>query len=287
MLKQYSRLLIGAAFALATTLIMSLAAAATKYTAQFVSIEQIVLTQYLICTLLMLPWLARKGITTLKTERPLLHLIRGFSGWLCFYTYYLALKQIPLGEASLLRNSAPLIVPVLVLLWLKYKMPLINWLPVILGFIGIGFVLKPDGGSANPWHLVAFTSALALTVSIVTTRVLTLTEPTNRILFYYFTLSLLFSLPLALSNWQPIPLVSVPFLLGISLSIWLIMWLYTQAYSYAKATIIAPLSYFGVLFAGLLGWLFWQQVPDMMAVIGAVLIIGGGIGSVWLGRESN
>lgn len=287
MLKQYSRLLIGASLALATTLIMSLAAAATKYTAQFVSIEQIVLTQYLICTLLMLPWLTRKGITALKTEKPLLHFIRGFSGWLCFYTYYLALKEIPLGEASLLRNTAPLLVPVLVLIWLKYKMPLINWLPVLIGFIGIGFVLKPDGDSASSWHLVAFGSALALTVSMVSTRKLTLTEPTNRILFYYFSISALFSLPLALSNWQPIPIICLPFLLGISLSIWGVMWLYTKAYSYAKATVLAPLSYFGVLFAGLLGWLFWAQVPDMMAVIGAVLIIGGGIGSVWFGKESN
>lgn len=287
MLNQYSRLLTGAAFALATTLVMSLAAAATKYTAQFVSIEQIVLIQYLVCTLLMLPWLARKGISTLKTDKPFLHLIRGLSGWMCFYTYYLALKEIPLGEASLLRNSAPLIVPLLVLVWLKYRMPWLNWLPVGIGFIGIGLVLKPDGNAFNPWHLIAFASALTLTVSIVSTRVLTLTEPTNRILFYYFSLSALFSLPFALSNWQPVPLISLPFLAGISLSVWGIMWLYTQAYSYAKATIIAPLSYFGVLFAGLLGWLFWQQVPDMMAVLGAVLIIGGGIGSVWLGKERN
>ena len=128
---------------------------------------------------------------------------------------------------------------------------------------------------------------MLLAVSIVTTRELTLTEPTNRILFYYFSLSALFSLPLALVDWQPINPVSVPLILAISLSIWCIMWLYTKAYSYAKASVIAPISYCGVLFAGLLGWLFWQQVPDMMSIIGAVLIIGGGIGSVWLGREKN
>ncbi|WP_428034419.1 DMT family transporter [Amphritea sp.] len=284
---QYSNLLLGAALALATTLVMSLAAAATKYTASLVSIEQIVLVQYLICTLIMLPWLGRKGISALKTEKPGLHLARGLSGWLCFYTYYLALNEIPLGEASLLRNSAPLIVPLLVLIWLKYRMPLFHWLPVVIGFIGIGLVLKPDGSHFNPWHLAAVASAILLSVSIVTTRMLTLTEPINRILFYYFALSALFSLPLALSQWRPVPLASVPLMIGISLSIWCTMWLYTKAYSYAKATVIAPISYFGVLFAGLLGWLFWQQVPDMIAVVGAALVIAGGIGSVWLGREKN
>ncbi|WP_417227988.1 DMT family transporter [Amphritea sp.] len=287
MLSQYSKLLLGASFALATTLVMSLAAAATKYTAAFVSIEQIVLVQYLLCTLIMLPWLGRHGVKALKTDKLGLHLIRGLSGWLCFYSYYLALNEIPLGEASLLRNAAPLVVPLLVLVWLKERMPLINWLPVIIGFIGIALVLKPEGNEFNPWHLVGVASAILLSVSIVTTRELTLTEPTNRILFYYFGLSALFSLPLALADWQPVAWVSVPLMLAISLSIWVVMWLYTKAYSYAKATVIAPISYFGVLFASLLGWLFWQQVPDMMSVMGAMLIIGGGIGSVWLGREKN
>lgn len=284
---QYSKLLLGAAFALATTLVMSLAAAATKYTAGFVSIEQIVLAQYVICTVIMLPWLGRKGLTALKTEKPWLHLARGLSGWLCFYTYYLALNEIPLGEAALLRNAAPLMVPLLVLIWLKYRMPLLNWVPVMVGFIGIALVLKPEGSHFNPWHIAAVASAISLSVSIVTTRVLTLTEPTNRILFYYFALSALFSLPLAVSDWQPIPLISVPLMIAISLSIWCTMWLYTKAYSYAKATVIAPISYFGVLFAGLLGWLFWQQVPDMISIMGAALVISGGIGSVWLGREKN
>ncbi|SEQ10349.1 Threonine/homoserine efflux transporter RhtA [Amphritea atlantica] len=285
--QQYSNLIRGAALAMATTLLMSLAAAATKYTAGFVSIEQIVLVQYGICTLMMLPWLGRKGLRVLKTEKPWLHLIRGLSGWLCFYTYYLALNNIPLGEASLLRNAAPLMVPLLVLMWLKYRMPLLNWLPIVIGFLGIALVLKPDGSRLNPWHLAAVASCLLLAVSIVTTRVLALSEPTSRILFYYFALSALFSLPLALASWQPVPLASVPLMIGISLSIWCTMWLYTKAYSYAKATVIAPISYFGVLFAGLLGWLFWQQVPDMISVIGAALVISGGIGSVWLGREKN
>ncbi|MDO6562115.1 EamA family transporter [Amphritea sp. 1_MG-2023] len=287
MLSQYSKLLLGAAFALATTLIMSLAAALTKYTAEQISIEQIVLAQFICCTCVMLPWLSRHGLSAIKTDKPGLHLIRGLSGWLGFYSYYLALNEIPLGEAALLRNAAPLIVPLLVWVWLKYRLPPINWLPVIIGFIGIALVLKPEATPFNPWHLAGIASAVLLSISIVTTRVLTMSEPTNRILFYYFALSALFSLPLALVDWQPIALTNLPSLLAISVSIWCTMWLYTKAYSYAKATIIAPISYFGVLFAGLLGWLFWQQLPDIMSLIGAALVICGGIGSVWLGREKN
>lgn len=287
MATQQSRLLLGASLALATSLVMSLAAAAIKYTAGFVSVEQIVLAQYLICVAVMLPWLWRKGPTVLKTERPLLHLIRGAAGWLCFYSYYLALDAIPMVDAALLRNAAPLCVPFVLLAWQGYRMPWLNWLPILIGFVGIALVLKPDGSNLNIWYLVAFGSAITLAGSIVTTRVLTGSEPTNRILFYYFGFSAVCSLPLAIINWQQVPLFTLPLMLAIGLSIWIIMWLYTRAYSYAKASVISPISYFGVVFTGILGWLFWQQVPDIIAIIGAALIITGGIGSVYLGREKD
>lgn len=280
-----SRLLIGAAFAMATSMVASLATAATKYTAVFVSVEQIVLVQYVVCLLLLLPFILVRGAGTLRTKQPGVHFIRGMSGWLCFYSYYLALDKIPLVDASLLRNAAPLCVPLLLFFWKGFRMPLLRWMPVFVGFLGILLVLRPQGGGLSLWHLVALGSAVTLAVSIVTTRALTLTEPTSRILFYYFSISAGCSVPLAVSNWQSIPLFTLPLMVGIGLSIWLTLWLYTLAYSYAKATVISPISYSGVLFTGLLGWLIWGQVPERSAIIGSVLIILGGLGSVYLGRE--
>jgi len=207
------------------------------------------------------------------------------SGWLCFYTYYLALDKIPLVDASLLRNAAPICVPLLLFFWKGFRMPLLRWLPVFIGFFGIVLVLCPQGTSLSLWHLVALGSAVTLAISIVTTRVLTLTEPTSRILFYYFSISAFCSIPMAISNWQSIPLFALPMMAGIGLSIWLTLWLYTLAYSYAKATVISPVSYSGVLFTGLLGWLFWNQVPEISAIVGSVFIIFGGIGSIYLGWE--
>jgi drug/metabolite transporter (DMT)-like permease len=270
---------------MATSMVASLATAATKYTAAFVSIEQIVLVQYVVCLLLLLPSILVRGAGTLRTKQPGVHFIRGLSGWLCFYSYYLALDKIPLVDASLLRNAAPLCVPLLLFFWKGFRMPLLRWLPVFIGFFGIVLVLRPQGGGLSLWHLVALGSAVTLAVSIVTTRALTLTEPTSRILFYYFSISVCCSVPLAISNWQSIPLFTLPLMVGIGLSIWLTLWLYTLAYSYAKATVISPISYSGVLFTGLLGWLIWGQVPERSAIVGSVLIILGGLGSVYLGRE--
>lgn len=276
---------LGVLFAVGTSLCMSLAAALIKYTSAMVSIETIVFAQYLICVSVMIPWLLRNGFSALKTDYPGLHLVRGLSGWACFYCYYLALNYVPLVDAALLRNSAPLCVPVLLLLWKGIKIPGPRWLPVLIGLAGVLLILKPGSEGLSFWHLVGFGSAIALAGSMVTTRFLTLTEPNNRIIFYYFAISTLTAAPLALINWQPIPTEAWLPLLLIGLSIWLVMWLYTQAYRYAKASVISPLNYLGVVFTGFWGWVFWQQIPDDMAIIGTVLVFAGGLLAMYLGRE--
>ena len=284
-MSKQSQAYLGGAYALATSIVVSLATAATKYCAASVSIEQIVFIQYLICVVIMVPSIHRRGFATLKTSNVKLHLARGISGWLCFYTYYLAIDRIPLVDASLLRNGAPICVPIILFLWKGYRLPLLRWLPILIGFIGIAMVLRPQGGTLSFWHLIGLCSAVTLAGSIVTTRSLAVSEPTANIIFFYFCFSAVLGLPLALKHWQPIPLYTLPYLIGIGLSIWLTMWLYTKAYSYAGATVISPISYCGVLFTGLLGWMFWDQIPSGSALIGALLIISGGISSVYLGGD--
>lgn len=277
---------LGAFYSVSTALVMSIAAALIKYASSMVSIEIIVAAQYIICVTFMLPWLMRKGVNGLKTEHLNLHIIRALCGWACFYTYYLAIAHIPLVDASLLRNAAPLCVPFLILIIHKVHISWIRWIPIAIGFMGIGLILKPDGSSLNIWHLVGFGSAITLAGSIISTRMLTRSEPTNRVLFYYFGFSALASIPLAIINWQPVPVQALLPMLMIGLSIWLTMWLYTQAYMYAKASIISPLSYCGVVFTGFWGWFFWDQLPDWLSFAGVILVIGGGIGSVILGAKA-
>lgn len=275
----------GAGYALATSLVMSLAAVLIKLAAASISIEMIVFFQYLLCVIAMLPWLKQKGPGMLRTQHVWLHLVRGLCGWGCFYAYYLALEKIPLVDAALLRNAAPLCVPLWLLIWHGVRLHWLSWLPLLLGFIGIGLVMQPEGAGLSGWHLIGFVSALTLAGSIVTTRELTRTEPVNRILFYYFLISALASLPLAVANWTPVHFEDLLYILLIAGSIWLTMWLYTRSYSLAPASIIAPLSYFGVVFTGFWGWLIWNQVPLPLTWVGIALVITGGAGSVWVGSH--
>lgn len=275
----------GVSLGIFTVLIGSCVAAIGKQLTAQVDISAIVLFQYLICFLFTLPWLFRNGRQGLQTEYPWQHAIRGISGCACFYTYYVALKYTPLVDASLLRNTAPLIVPLVILLWLRIGIPRQRWIPLILGFIGIAVILRPGQQGANVWHLVALSSGAGLAISMVMTRVLAQKEPENRILFYYFLISLLFVVPFFIVNYQPIPLSALPWLVLIGVAMYYTFVLYTRAYSYVKASVLAPTSYFAVVFAGILDWLVWQHLPDGWTVAGILLVVSGGILVLVLGQD--
>lgn len=282
-----SKVGLGVLLTLLTALLMSFVAAAIKYISPIVSIEMIISVQYLVCIVSMLPWLFKVGLSGLKTNQFKLHLLRALTGWFCLYFYFLAIKHIPLVDAVLLRNAAPLCVPIWVLLWLKVRIPMLRWLPVIVGLFGIVLILNPAVEGLKLWHMVGFMSAFMMAGSIVSTRVLTVTEPASQIMFYYFLLSCLFSFPMALSSNMHVPLEALPFMIVIGLFMLFSMWCYTRAYKFASATIISPISYFSVVFTGILSWFFWDQVPTTLAIVGALLVVIGGIGSVLFGQPKS
>jgi drug/metabolite transporter (DMT)-like permease len=273
---------------LLTSLFGSLVAAGTKFASGYISIHVIVFAQYAIGCLLSLPVVLRQGegMAGLATQRFPLHLFRGIAGLISFYAFYLALMEIPLVDASLLRNSAPLCVPLVALIGLRISIARRSWWPLIVGFAGVLCILRPGGDGVSWWHLLGLCSGLLLAVSMVTTRLLVSTEPTGRVLFYYFAISLLVTLPMAVIYWEPAPWYAWMTVLAIGFSISLAMSTYTRAFFYAKPSVVSPVSYFGVVFAGLWGWMFWDQIPDMWTYAGVGLVVFGAVLTLLLGEDS-
>ena len=247
-----------------------------KHIGDIVSVSTIVLFQFAICFMCTLPWVKKNGLRALKTRHPIRHSVRGIAGCLSFYAFYYALNHIPLVDASLLRHSAPLVVPLVILFWFKVAIPRIRWLALILGFIGITVILRPSQHGVNPWHVIGLLSGIGLAFSMVLTRVLSQEEPETRILFYYFLISLIFAVPFFIINYQPIPLAAIPWLLLIGFSMYFAFIPYTRAYTYAKASVVAPTSYFSVIFAGIFDWVFWDYLPDGLTILGVTLVFIAG-----------
>ncbi len=264
--------------------VASTAAAAAKFASAHASTAAIVSIQFLVCMLLCLPRILRPGLANLRTRRLGLHLLRGGVGVFGFYLFYAALENIPLVDAMLLRQSAPLTVPLVMWAWGREKVPAGAWLPLIIGFAGIAIILRPSPDGLSWWHAGGFLSALMLSISMVATHKLATSEPVSRILFYYFVLSLACMAPFSLGDFNGLTALDWLAMLYIGASIYLALELYTRAYGMAPASTIAPISYFGVVLAGLWGWLFWDQIPDRWSLLGSGLVIVGGMLTIYLAR---
>ncbi len=261
--------------------IASTASVATKYASARASTEAIVTVQYLLCTLLCLPITLRPGLANLRTQRLGLHLFRGAAGVLGFYLFYAALDHIPMVDAVMLRQSAPLTVPLVLWLWNRQGIQASGWLPLLIGFAGIGIILRPSPEGLSLWHAGGFLSALCLSVSMVATHKLAPTEPASRILFYYFAFSLACVAPFSINDFQGLRWQEWLAMLYVGISIYFTLRLYTRAYSMAPTHAIAPINYFAVVLGGWWGWLFWGQVPDSWSLVGSVLVISGGLLAIY------
>ncbi len=187
------------------------------------------------------------------------------------------MQHMPLVNATLLRNTAPLLVPLVILVWYRTGIPATRLIPLIIGFSGITLVLRPSLDGVGMWDLVALSSGLGLAVSMVGTRELARTEPESRILFYYFTISLIFVLPFFALNYQAIPASALPWLLYVGVVMYITFIVYTKAFSYVPSSVLAPTSYFAIVFSGLLDWAIWDAVPDTPTFVGTALVVSGGL----------
>lgn len=273
------------ALSFAMVVLASTAVAATKFASEHASTAAIVSVQYLICTVLCLPRILRTGWRNLHTDRLGLHFLRGLVGVLGFYLFYASIEHIPLVDAMLLRQSAPLLVPLTVWLWLGERVTRSAWVPLCVGFVGIAVILRPTPQGMSWWHAAGLLSAATLAISMVATRKLASTEPSHRILFYYGVLSLACVAPFSIDDYQHIDLPGWLAMAYIGIAIYWTLELYNRAYGMAPTAAIAPINYFAVVLAGFWGWLFWDQVPDAWSVLGSLLVIAGGLLTIRFARR--
>lgn len=242
--------------------------------------------QYGISLLVFVPSGARAGRAGLKTEHFRLQLFRSVAGSVCQLLFFMAVRSTPLLDSVLLSNAAPLFIPLVVYAWFGKTVRPAVWLSLAIGLAGIVLIIKPGPQMfQNPASLVALTSGFFSALALVATNKLTETEPPTRILVYNFGLSTLLLTPLFVWVWKPLTAKQWFLLAGVGVSYAVTQYLIIRAYRYASAAELSPFNYTVVIFSGLLGWWVFGNVPDPLAVVGTVLICGGGILSIVNGHE--
>ncbi|UTV98688.1 DMT family transporter [Marinomonas rhizomae] len=286
MLDNHELLKKGIMMTIAYAFVMSLTALAAKQAQTIIAVSTLVFWQSLFCALILLPQMrGRWQKRSFSVWR--IHFLRSFGGFIGFLFYYWSLNHIPLVEASLLRTCAPLCVPFVVLILHKIRIPKARWLPLIIGFIGVAFIIHPTPDHLNPWHIVGFASAIGLALSMVTTRMLSQQVSGQETLFVYFFVSTILSIPLILVQGDSLilPASVWPLVAAVTVTLYVGMFLYNLAYTYAPASIVSPVSYIGVVFSGFWGWVVWGHVPDIYAILGMLFIFSSILISTRMARN--
>lgn len=220
------------------------------------------------------------------------HIRRGLIGSLGMFFGFSALISLPLPDATALSYTAPLLVVVLAGVLLGETIRIYRWTAVIIGFVGVIIMLLPHlsigGESHQPgaWKGIAFAlaGAVCAAFAMVEVRRLTASEHTAAIVVYFSltttTLSLItfglgFLYPEYAWVWPSARDFGVLALIGVFGGIGQI--LLTHCYRFADASIIAPFDYTSMVWALLLGWLMFDQLPDRLVFIGAAIVMASGI----------
>jgi drug/metabolite transporter (DMT)-like permease len=267
----------GAALTTAAFFCVAMVGTLAKVSGQYTSTGVLLLFQNAICLLFIIPVALRGGRAALRTSRVGLHVLRAVTGTACWYALFFAITQIPLANATLLTYSAPLWMPLVA--WVVTRQPVAGrtWLGAGIGFVGVMLVLQPQSHSFDIGEISALAGALLLAVAMMSVRWLGATEPMIRVLFYYFLLSTVISVPIAVLDWEPIPAGAWGWLIGLGFAQLLSQALIVLAYRYAPAEKVGPFIYSVIVFTAVIDWIIWDHPPSVFGYLGSALVIVGGV----------
>lgn len=238
---------------------------------------QIIFVQSVVSFFCILPIALRRGWQHLKTEELPTHLMRDLFGVASYYLYFLAIRFLNLLDAAVLNNTTPFFVPLFWWLWTYEKVEKQVWWSIIIGFIGVAFILNPSKEIFQLGFIFGCFAGVCSAIALIAVRILGVKrEPISRTLFYYFSISAILSFPFAWASWVPPSGKEWLFVLGIGICMAAGQMFLTIAYRYGTAAFLSPLCYFSVIFNGMASTFIFGMTFPLRSYIGTGLIILGG-----------
>lgn len=256
-----------------SALLFSVMGICIRYASHTVDNYTIVFFRNVVGLILFLPFIFKQGIGFVKTEKLWMHTWRSIVGLAAMYGFFYAIAHLKLSNAMVFTYSSPIFIPLIAWLFLKEKVTTAMLCAAGLGFIGVFCVAKPDQGLLNWISIVGISSSLLASMAFVTVRALTQTEPPERIVFYFCLIGSLLSVIPMFWVWRPYHLHELFFLVAAGVLANVSQIFMSHAYRLAPAGQIAPVNYIAIIFAGIWGFLLWNEVPDLYSVIGFGIIL--------------
>ncbi|WP_312757528.1 DMT family transporter [Pantoea brenneri] len=234
-------------------------------------------------------WLRVQGsvLDGIRTRNVRGHFLRGLAGTGGLYFSYLSLLYISLTDATAINYAAPLFTVLLAALLLREKVRHHRWVAVVAGFSGIMVMFSGHLSfnasfslSASAGILLALMAAFCTACALVQIRFLNGKEKPGAIAFWFAVTTALTSLITLIGGWKIPHGSQLLLLVGCGLLGGITQILMTLSLRYAEASLLAPFDYTTLLWSVAVGYLLLGNLPESTTVIGAILVVSGGLYSV-------
>ena len=270
---------LGISAMLISVLLFSMMDALVKWLGGIYPTQQIMFFR---CTIALVPVVTlmqmRGGFRILATQKPFLHGLRSILGLSAMASAFYGFSLMRLADAISILHTTPLFMTVLSVLLLKEKVGIRRWSAVTIGFIGMLIVVRPGDGIFESGSAYMLIAALCIACTTVLVRHLGATDDPVTITFY-FTLSgsILSIVGCIWLGWTNPPLFDWLLLIAVGLLGGCAQYAMTFSYRYAEVGLVAPLKYLSIAVGGILGFIVWQEVPDLQSLIGISIIVATGL----------
>lgn len=275
-----SRPALGVGLAVLATLLFAGHDVVSKHLLANYDVPLVAAVRYMVHTLLMVVVLApRQGANLVRVNRKGLVAIRSVCLVIATLFMGLALQLMPIAETTAIIYLSPIIVVLLARPLLGETIGVMGWIGAIGGFAGVLLIVRPGGG-LDPLGVFYALCNVGVTVAYyLLSRVLAKSEKTLALLFYSALVGAICFGLVAPWFWFGTVPSTLDMVMFVSLGLFAGIghYCFTAAYRFAPASLLAPMSYTHLIWAGLLGWLVFSQLPDTIGLAGMVVIGSAGV----------
>lgn len=261
-------------------MLFALADVLTKHLSMLYAVPLVVALRYLVNLAMLAAFLGpRHGRALWTTRRTGLVVLRGSCLAVASLTMGIALRYMPVGETVAIIYIAPILVMIIAATGLGEKVSLAGWIGAVLGFLGVLLIMRPGAGLDPVGVAFALINAVFAAGYHLLTRFLAKTETTIALLFTTALVgTVVFGALLLWTGLGPLPVGwDLVFLLALGTLATVGHFLFTAAYREAPASLLAPVNYMHLVWAGILGWLVFNHAPDVISIAGMALVAVAGI----------
>ncbi len=261
--------------------LLTAAVALIKLAGERLPVIQLLFLRQLGMAFMLYPVLARDFPNSIKTNKPGLQLVRVGLALIALLGGFTAAVNMPLADATALAFAKSFFVTVFAVIFLREVVGPYRWFALVVGFLGVAVMLQPGSSGYNIYGIFAIAGAAAAGLVMVILRILSQTESRESMMSYQiFGVGGITLIPAVMAWVAPTPL---EWLIVVAISI---LSFYAQranifAYKHGEASLLASLDYVRLLFAAALGYLLFDQLPQLTTWIGAGIIIVAAIFTVY------